>query len=71
MYYELWDVETRNLVGEYDTEVEALAFVREVVSVVGEEAASRFALGGQDREGGGAAIADGAELVQRALRVET
>lgn len=32
MHYELWDLETRNLVGEYDTETEALADVRDALA---------------------------------------
>jgi len=69
MYYELWDLRTRNLVEEFDTEAEALEYVRDVLLTNGEEAASRYALGVQDLEAGrGAAIADGAALVQRAAR---
>lgn len=32
MHYELWDVESGNLVGEYDTEEEALVTVRRIVA---------------------------------------
>ena len=32
MHFELWDLETRNLVGEYDTEEEALEDVRRALA---------------------------------------
>lgn len=32
MHYELWDTETANLVGEYDTEAEALDSVRRLIA---------------------------------------
>jgi hypothetical protein len=68
MYYELWDLRTRNLVNEFDTEVEALSYVREVLEKHGEEPAAGYALGVQNLEaGGGAAIADGAALLHRAV----
>ena len=70
MYCELWDLRTWNLVDEFDTEAEALAYVREVLHTYGEEAASGYALGWQDLEAkSGAAIAHGVALVQRALQV--
>jgi hypothetical protein len=71
MYFELWDLRTRNLVGEFDTEDEALAEVRDVMSLAGEEAATRFVLGMQDLETGlGEEIAGGAELVHRASQAK-
>ncbi len=32
MHYELWDLKTANLMGEYDTEAEALADVRDALA---------------------------------------
>jgi len=32
MHYEIWDTETANLVGEYDTEAEGLAAVRRLIA---------------------------------------
>ena len=32
MHYELWDLKTANLMGEYDTEAEALADVRNALA---------------------------------------
>jgi hypothetical protein len=70
MYFELWDMRTRNLIEEFDTEAEALAYVREVLHTYGEEAASGYTLGWQDLEAkSGAAIAHGVALVQRALQM--
>jgi hypothetical protein len=69
MYYELWDLRTSNLVEEFDTEAEALMFVRDVLQSDGEVAASGYVLGVQDPEAErGEAIAEGVELVQRAVR---
>ena len=71
MYYELWDLRTRNLVDEFDTEAEALEFVFDVLQTSGKAAASGYLLGLQDIEAeNGTTIADGEALVQRAMRAQ-
>jgi hypothetical protein len=42
--FELWDTETANLVGAYETEEEALAVVRRAMATHGEQYASGLAL---------------------------
>jgi hypothetical protein len=66
VFYELWDLETRNLVGNFDTQEEALLFVREVLDTYGLEAAKTFALGTEDENGETTAIAQGPALVDLA-----
>ena len=66
MTYEIWDVATRNLVGDYDTEEQALAFVREVASEHGLPAAEELALGKVNKRGQALLVAAGKELCQRA-----
>ncbi len=53
---------------QYETEGAALAFVRDVVRVAGREQAASFALYEQDSEGREQPIAEGADLVSRALQ---
>ena len=71
MHWELWDTETGNLVGDYDTEAEALAVVRAALARHGPDAAAWLALGVEhDDEGGDDAVLPpvlrGTELVARA-----
>lgn len=67
MAYELWDVETANLVGDYDTEVAALAVVRRSIGVHGRGTVDALALAYEDSEGEAHPIAAGAALAERAL----
>jgi len=61
-------LDTGGLVHRYDNESGALAFVRDVVRVSGHQQAQGFALDEQDPEGREHRIAEGAELVSRALQ---
>ena len=61
-------LDTGGLVHRYDSEGAALAFVRDVVRVVGHRQAACFALDEKDREGREHTIAEGANLVLRALQ---
>ncbi|GEM_PF-3449738 len=70
MWYELWDAETGNRVGAYPTEEAALRAVAEDVVRYGRESEAMLALGLLRRDPDGqrsALIAEGAELVDRAL----
>lgn len=64
--YELWDFESRNLLGAYDNEMEALAVVRDTLDQYGPEAVCRWGLG-HDRRGKLVSLLEGAALVDRAL----
>jgi hypothetical protein len=66
MAYELWDTESRNIVGDYATEQHALAIVRDVAEIDGQEAAESLALAFEDASGRTTVIAVGAELAARA-----
>jgi hypothetical protein len=66
--FELCRLDTGGLVHRYDTESVALAFVRDVVRVVGREQAACFALDERDSQGRESRIAEGADLVRRALQ---
>jgi hypothetical protein len=66
--FELRRTDTGGLVHRYDTEGAALAFVRDVVRVAGHQQAACFALDQQDSDGHRHAVAEGADLVERALQ---
>jgi hypothetical protein len=65
--FELRRLDTGGLVHRYESEGAALAFVRDVVRVVGHEQAACFALH-QDVQGREQMIAERADLVRRALQ---
>ena len=66
MTYELWDTKTRNAVGGFDSEAEALAVVREAIRRHGREYANMLVLGCEDDDGESRSIAQGQELAARA-----
>lgn len=68
MIYELWDTESRNVVGEFDSEAEALAAVLEAVDENGDEAAALFTLIAVHDNGTSNGIAGGARLIDLARR---
>ena len=65
MHYELWEVLSRNLLADFDTEPEALTAVRELLAVNPAEMADELALVWRDGADGGT-IARGAALAARA-----
>jgi hypothetical protein len=71
MTYELWDTESRNVVGEFESEAEALAAVLEAVDRNGEESAALFTLIGAYDDGAVKGIAGGAKLVEMARHQHT
>jgi hypothetical protein len=65
MYYELWDLETGNIINTYQTEAAALAVVCELISSNGPDYAEALALGRTDARGK-SVVAEGRHLVSRA-----
>jgi hypothetical protein len=66
--FELRRLDSGGLVHRYDTESAALAFVRDVVRIGGHDQAACFALDEQDAQGSETRIAEGVDLVWRALQ---
>ena len=67
MTYELWDTETRNIVGAYVSEEDALVVVREAIGAHGTRYADTLALVHEDARGAVQTLAVGAALAERAL----
>jgi hypothetical protein len=70
MFYALWDLETGNLVQEFSTEHEALEAIHAAVARHGRSYAETFAVLREDGRGRSRLIAEGAGLVDLALRTE-
>ena len=70
IYYELWDMQSRNIIGSYPTEAEALAVVREAIERHGRQYVDDLTLGWGDDEAEeqGGEIVSGALLAERALK---
>ena len=66
--FELRRLHTGALVHHYATEGAALAFVRDVPRIAGHEQAATFALFEQDAEGKVQTLAEGVDLVRRAVQ---
>jgi hypothetical protein len=64
MAYELWNRENANIVGEFDTEDEALAFVRDMVDAHGADVVLPWALAYEETR----SIAIGVELLSWAQK---
>jgi hypothetical protein len=62
-WYELWDVDTGNIVGTFASEAEALAEVRGLLAVNGSGYAGDLSLARKHAEGG-ELIAEGDDLAQ-------
>ena len=69
--YELWSMGSGNVIGCFDTEVAALAAVRSALATHGREYAAGLALGREDSRGRSKAIAQGSDLINRALAALT
>lgn len=65
MHYELWDVLSRNLLADFDSESEALVAVRELLEINSSEMADELILVWREGDRGGT-LAEGAELAVRA-----
>ncbi len=69
IWYELWTLDTGNIVADYESEADALAEVQENGAAHGREAVSDWALARNgDSEGDFQRIADGNALADLALR---
>lgn len=66
MTYELWDIESRSIVGAFDNEDAALAVVRQAVDEHGAGTAETLALVQEDIRGRITTLAVGSTLVTRA-----
>lgn len=65
--YELFDCDTGNIIGTYETKYAALAELRRAIEAYGESYADDVMLGSRDEMGHPQAVAGGGELVKRAL----
>jgi len=65
-YYEIWDQRSRNLLGSYGAEWEALALVRELESTSAPVDALALIWGDEDDDDLGGQLAEGAVLLARA-----
>ncbi len=66
MFYELWDVQSGNIINTYDTEEQALNVVRELLNLNGSEYAAALSLAFEDDDEATTLIAEGAKLAERA-----
>jgi hypothetical protein len=66
MQYELWDLETGNIINTYASEAEALEDVRELLAESESRYAEALSLGFLTERGGRGVIASGAVLAARA-----
>ena len=67
IFYEVWDQRSGNLLGSYGTEAEALDLVRDIVARSGRADDLGLASGDDEDDEQGGEIAEGADLVSRAL----
>jgi alkylhydroperoxidase family enzyme len=66
--FEVWDLVSRNIVGEFDEEREALALVSMLTTEGGQGATGAFALVREDAQGDSVTIATGTDLIVLAHR---
>ncbi len=66
MTYELWDTETNNIVGVYESEPDALAVVRRAIAIHGVRYADELALLREDTHGNVETLAVGVALAELA-----
>lgn len=66
MIYELWDTDTFNLVGSYESEADALGVVRSAVARHGTGYVEGLALVSEDDRGRSRTLAEGRHLLDRA-----
>jgi hypothetical protein len=65
MAYEVWEMQTGNLVASFSHEAEALALVRDAVEAHGEAYAQNLALVREEEDGQTTTVATADELLQR------
>jgi hypothetical protein len=64
--FDLWDVETGNLIGTFASEAEALAIIRQLIELNGIGHADALDLGRIDSDGTSTSAATGYALAERA-----
>lgn len=64
--YELWETSSRNLIGTFSTEKDALKAVLQASAANGEKYARTWLLALEDESGETSSIAAGSELIKRA-----
>lgn len=69
--FELWDKESRSIVGTFSSEAEVLAAVREAIACHGRVYAETFAVICEDARGRSRLLGEGVELVELARRSAT
>ena len=67
MHYELWSLSSRNVVADFETEAAALRAVAAIARQQGRDAAVDLLLGVEDDEGRSRPLAQGQDLLDRAL----
>lgn len=65
--YELWETGSRNLIGTFSTEKDALRSVLLAATANGEKYACTWLLAREDESGGTNQIAAGSELIKRTM----
>jgi hypothetical protein len=71
MTYDLWDVESGNIVNTFETEREAPSVVRTLLELNGPEYAQLLSLGFEGDDGSMRIVAEGDDLAARAARTST
>lgn len=71
MTYDLWDVESGNIVNTFETEGEALSVVETLLDLNGHEYARSLSLGFEDDDGSMRIVAEGDDLATRAAESAT
>ena len=69
--FDLWDIESGNMIGTFESESEALAIVRDLVAANGTGYAEALDLGWIDSSGHSRSIATGSALLARAHAPES
>jgi hypothetical protein len=65
MAYEIWEMQTGNLVASFGTEEDALALVRDALAAHGEAYARNLALVREDEHGQTSTVATSDQLIER------
>ncbi|MBA2519199.1 MAG: hypothetical protein H0V24_06010 [Chloroflexia bacterium] len=61
--FELWNIESGNIIGAFDTASEALAVVRHLLDAYGDSYASELTLGRRDGDSPATIVGEGDELI--------
>ena len=68
MVFQLWELDSANLIADYDTEAAALEFVRAAVHRHGREYVLSWELAVAPEDGDAETLACGEDLIERAFR---